>query len=112
VGRHFCLLRGEGKVKKPFSVHGKLLNTYYNQAVTPPIEVTVAGQNLSVFLPIRGNSRTRCETHAHRLTLEELREVEKQKCIARTREYRGLMNSENQIYFICIDIFTDSARRA
>ena len=86
------MLRGEGKVKKPFQVHGKLLNTYYNQSVTSPIKVKIAGQNLSIFMPIRGNSRTRCEPHAHRLTIFERRELEKRKKEARTEEYIRLLD--------------------
>jgi len=85
------LLRGEGKVKKPFPVHGKLLNTYYNQSVTSPIKVQVTGQNLSVFLPIRRNSRTRCELNAQRLTVFERRELEKRKKEARVEEYLRLL---------------------
>ena len=85
------LLRGEGKVKKPFQVHGKLLNTYYNQSVTSPIKVKIAGQNLSIFMPIRGNSRTRCETNAHRLTKSDRRELENRKKEARTEEYIRLL---------------------
>ena len=85
------MLRREGKVKKPFQVHGKLLNTYYNQAVTSPIEVKVAGQKLSIFLPIRGNSRTHCETMHHRLTIFERRELEIQKKEARAEEYIRLL---------------------
>ena len=86
------MLRGEGKVKKPFQVHGKLLNTYYNQSVTPTIKVKIDGQNMSVFLPIRGNSRTRCETLHHRLTLFEVREKEKRVQLARANEYQGLLD--------------------
>ena len=91
MGRHFCLLRREGKVKKPFQVHGKLLNTYYNQSVTPTTKVKIDGQNMSVFLPIRRNSRTRCEPHAHRLTLSDRRELETQKKEARAEEYIRLL---------------------
>ena len=69
------------------AISGKLLNTYYNQSVTSPINVKVAGQNMSVFLPIRGNSRTRCEPHAQHLTIPERRELEKQKKEARFEEY-------------------------
>ena len=85
------MLRGEGKVKKPIQVYGKLLNTYYNQSVTSPIKVRVDGQKLSVFLPIRGNSRTRCEPNAHRLTKSERRELEIQKKEARAEEYIRLL---------------------
>lgn len=85
------MLRGEGKVKKPFQVRGKLLNTYYNQAVTSQIKVRTTGHNMSVFLPIRGNSRTRCETQAHRLTISERRELEIQKKEARAEEYIRLL---------------------
>ena len=84
-------LRRDGKVKKPFQVHGKLLNTYYNQSVTSPIKVKVSGRDMSVFIPIRGNSRSRCETHAHRLTISERRELEKRKKEARVEEYIRLL---------------------
>ena|GEM_PF-2352019 len=85
------MLRGEGKVKKPMAITGKLLNTYYNQAVTLGIEVRATDRNLSVFLPIRGNSRTRCEPNAHRLTKSERRELEIQKKEARAEEYIRLL---------------------
>ena len=88
---HHPLLQKGGKVKKPFQVHGKLLNTYYNQSVTSPIKVRVDGQKLSIFIPIRGNSRTRCETNAHRLTKSERRELEIQKKEARIEEYNRLL---------------------
>ena len=73
------------------AISGKLLNTYYNQSVTSPIKVRVDGQKLSVFLPIRGNSRTRCEPNAHRLTKSERRELEIQKKEARAEEYIRLL---------------------
>lgn len=88
---HHPLLQKGGKVKKPFQVHGKLLNTYYNQSVTSPIKVRVDGQKLSIFIPIRGNSRTRCEPNAHRLTKSERRELEIQKKEARIKEYNHLL---------------------
>jgi len=53
--------------------------------------VKVEGQNLSVLMPIRGNSRTRCETLRHRLTKSERRELENQKKEARTEEYIRLL---------------------
>ena len=55
----------------------------------------VAGQNLSVFMPIRGNSRTRCETNAGRLTILERRELENRKKEARTEEYIRLLERYN-----------------
>ena len=42
-------------------------------------------------MPIRGNSRTRCETNAHRLTNSERRELEIQKKEARIEEYNRLL---------------------
>ena len=51
----------------------------------------VAGQKLSIFIPIRGNARTRCELHAHRLTNSERRELEIQKKEARIEEYNRLL---------------------
>ena len=51
----------------------------------------VAGHNLSIFMPIRGNSRTRCETLRHRLTKSERRELEIQKKEARAEEYIRLL---------------------
>ena len=67
-------------------------NTYYNQSVISPINVKVVGQKLSIFLPIRGNSRTRCEPLHHRLTLHEIREQEKLQRLARAKEYQGLLD--------------------
>jgi hypothetical protein len=85
------MLRRDGKVKKPFQVPGKLLNAYYNQGVTFPIKVKATWQNMSVFLPTRGNSRTRCEALYHRLTVFERLELEKLKKEARVEEYIRLL---------------------
>ena len=55
----------------------------------------IDGQNMSVFLPIRGNSRTRCEPHAHRLTLSARRGVQKQHVTDRKAEYLRLLDENN-----------------
>ena len=55
----------------------------------------VTGQKLSIFIPIRGNSRTRCETMHHRLTLSARRGVQKQHVTDRKAEYLRLLDENN-----------------
>ena len=75
----FGLLRGDGKVKKPIPVRGKLLNNYYNQLVTPVVEVKLSGRFLSIFLPTRGNSNYHCEPRHDRLALVKKRKLEAER---------------------------------
>lgn len=91
MGRHFCLLRRDGKVKKPMPIHVSLHNVLYNQDLmtTPPL--TIQGGKMSVFLPIRGNSRTRCEPHQKWLTKCQKKEFRKRKKETRAEHYIRLL---------------------
>ena len=85
------MLRGEGKVKKPIPFPISIRNVHYNQKLMIIPSWTVKGGKMTVFLPISANSRTRCEPHAHQLTISERRELEKQKKEARFEEYIRLL---------------------